>query len=145
MALKVVIDTNIAISGLLWMGLPNKILKLARDGFIDICSTETICEELAKVLEYSRFQKRLAELGLTCDEVIDYYMDIVTIYKENAKIDIIKADKSDNRFIEAALDSGCNIIITGDEHLLEIKEFKNITILKPKEFLEVYRRIGGRA
>ncbi|HLG28776.1 MAG TPA: putative toxin-antitoxin system toxin component, PIN family, partial [Candidatus Brocadiales bacterium] len=83
-----------------------------------------------------------AELGLTCEEVIDYYMDIVTIYKENAKVDIIKADKSDNHFIEAAMDSGCNIIITGDEHLLEIKEFKNITILKPKEFLEVYRRIG---
>lgn len=141
MKLKVVIDTNVAISGFLWGGFPNEILKLSRDGFIEICSTKTICEEFIKVLGYPKFQSRLAELNLTIEEVIDYYEDIVTFYIEETKVEIIKSDNSDNRFIEAAIDSGCNIIITGDEHLLELKECKDIIILKPNEFLEVYRKI----
>ena len=138
MKLKVVVDTNVAISGLLWYVLPNKILKLARDGFIEICTTRAIFTELIRVLEYTRFQERLGELGLTSTDLIDYYEDIVVFYKENAVVDIIRTDKSDNRFIEAAIDSGSNIIITGDEHLLKIKEYRDIAILTPKEFLEVY-------
>ncbi len=142
MRLKVIIDTNVAISGLLWKGLPNDILKLARDGFIEICSTKTIFEELVRVLGYNRFQKRFKELGLSIEDIVDYYEDIVGFYSENSKVDIIKTDDSDNRFIEAAIDSGSSIIITGDEHLLKIKEYRNIMILNPREFLEVYRRLS---
>lgn len=115
MRLKVVIDTNIA-----------------------ICSTKTVFEEFAKVIGYPRFQKRLAKLGLEVEEVIDYYEDMVSLYKENASTDVVKEDDSDNRFIEAAIDSDSCVIVTGDEHLLEIKEFNGIMILKPKEFLEAY-------
>jgi putative PIN family toxin of toxin-antitoxin system len=139
--LRVVIDTNVVISGLLWGGLPNGILKLARDGIIEVCSTKTICEELAKVLEYPRFEKRLAELSLTKEDAVDYYEDIVTLYKENASIEVVKNDPNDDRFIEAALDSGCSIIISGDEHLLEMKEYQGIMMLSPREFWEVYERI----
>ena len=140
MKLKVVIDTNIAISGLLWNGLPNKILRLARDGFIEVCSTRTTCEEFAKVLGYSRFQKRLDKLGLTKEEVVDYYEDIVMFYEENASIRVVTKDPNDDRFIEAALDSACNMIISGDEHLLEIKEYQGIMILSAREFWEVYEK-----
>lgn len=141
MKLKVVIDTNVAVSGLLWGGVPNEILKLARDGFIEVCTTKTIIEEFIKVLGYPKFQKRLTDLNLSIEEVVDYYEDIVSLYKENAITDIVKEDDSDNRFIEAAIDSNSNIIISGDDHLLDIKEYKSIMILRPKEFLEVYKRL----
>lgn len=139
--MKIVIDTNIAVSGLLWKGAPNNILKLARDGFIEISSTKTVCEELKKVLAYTRIQKRLAELGFTRDEAIQYYQNIVSFYKEVSKVNIVKVDKSDNRFLEAAVDSRSAIVVSGDAHLLKIKEYKSILIITAQEFLKLYEML----
>lgn len=141
MKIKAVIDTNVAVSGLLWKGTPNDILILAREGEIELCCTDFMIEELRRVLYYERLQQRLMAIGVTCEEMVEYYRDIVTVYNEKSSVDTIKADVTDNRFIAAALDSGGYIIVSGDKHLLDLKEHEKVQILNPVEFLYLYREL----
>lgn len=141
MKLKVVIDTNIAISGLLWKGAPNAIIKLARGGEIQLCCTEDMLDELKRVLKYEKFQQRMDRMGITKDDVLNYYMDIVSLYSGETKVDIIKTDPADNRFIEAAIVSKAFIIVSGDKHLLDLKEFEKIQILDSSAFMKLYEEL----
>ncbi|MEW6419089.1 MAG: putative toxin-antitoxin system toxin component, PIN family [Nitrospirota bacterium] len=144
MKIKVIIDTNVAVSGLLWKGAPNDILRLAREGEIELCCTSFMIDELQKVLYYERLQERMKAIGVTQEELIDYYQDIVTAYDENSCVDIIKADDTDNKFIAAALDSGAYIIVSGDRHLLDLKEHRKVQILTPVEFLYFYQELKAK-
>jgi putative PIN family toxin of toxin-antitoxin system len=69
---RVVIDTNVWISGLLWKGLPWHVLRLAEENRIEIVVTLPMLEELETVLHYSRLQPRCLELGLEITDLIAY-------------------------------------------------------------------------
>ncbi|TVP70191.1 MAG: putative toxin-antitoxin system toxin component, PIN family [Leptolyngbya sp. LCM1.Bin17] len=60
--MKVVLDTNVWISGLLWHGTPNRILTLVRQGAIEALVTESLLDEIATTLAYSKLQPRLQQL-----------------------------------------------------------------------------------
>ena len=62
--MRVVIDTNIWVSGLLWRGAPWRLLRLAERGEIELCMSPEMLEELHKVLSYERLQPHLDRLGL---------------------------------------------------------------------------------
>ncbi|WP_425274152.1 PIN domain-containing protein [Thermoanaerobacter siderophilus] len=53
------------------------------------------------------------------------------------KIEVIKEDPKDNIFLECALEGSCDFIVTGDNHLLQLKEYKNIKIVKAEEFVTI--------
>ncbi|MDD5650889.1 MAG: putative toxin-antitoxin system toxin component, PIN family [Candidatus Nanoarchaeia archaeon] len=133
--MRVVLDTNIFISGIFWGGIPNKIiLEWKNKSFILISSLETI-NELIRVLK--DFKIRLD------DEIIDTWIDLITTNSEivliEDKLDIVKNDKSDNKFLETAEIGQADYLITQDDHLLNIKEYKNIKILTPLEFLKILK------
>ncbi len=56
------------------------------------------------------------------------------------EVNIVKDDVSDNKFVEAAVIGKADYIITQDNHLLKIKEFKGIKILTPKDFLDIVKK-----
>ena len=53
------------------------------------------------------------------------------------RVNVIKRDLSDNKFLEAALEAKADFIITGDHHLLELREFRGVKILSPSDFLKL--------
>jgi len=67
--MRVVVDTNVAVSALLWPGPPNQILKWARDGILEIVACEEATAELRRVLQYDRFAQRLSMLETNAAEV----------------------------------------------------------------------------
>ena len=67
--MKVVVDPNVVVSGLLWEGPPNDILKWARDGFLVLVACQETVKELARILQHKKFQSRLSTLGMSADEV----------------------------------------------------------------------------
>ena len=142
--MKVVIDTNVAISGLLWSGPPNQILKWSRDGLLKTFGCEATTAELKTVLRYEKFSKRLAALDTTSEKVFAYFMNLIH-YVPTPKIipDIIKADPFDNIFLALALQNKTHLIISGDEHLLEQKKYQGIQIVTPKEACSVIETICG--
>lgn len=136
--MRVVIDTNVAISGLLWSGPPNQILKWARNDMLRIITCEATTAELNKVLQYGKFSKRLVALNTTPAEVLAYYMNLV-FYVPAPKIipEIIIEDPFDNIFLSLASENNAHLIISGDKHLLELKEYKAIQIVAPNEACSV--------
>ena len=55
----------------------------------------------------------------------------------NSKLDLVKADPDDNKIIECAIDGNVDFLITKDRHLLDLKKYKGIKIIKPEEFLKI--------
>ena len=142
--MKVVIDTNVAISGLLWSGPPNQILKWCRDGLLKTFGCEKTTAEVQSVLRYEKFSKRLAALDTTSEEVFAYFMNLIHFVPTPKTIPhIIKADPFDNIFLALSLENQTHLIISGDDHLLEQKKHQGIQIVTPKEACRVIEAIFG--
>jgi putative PIN family toxin of toxin-antitoxin system len=143
--LKIIIDTNVTISGLLWGGAPNQILKLCRSEVVRILECKETLDEVKNVLQYPKFSERLSALGATAIEVFAYFMNLTTYVPSPETIpDVIKQDPFDNIFLGLASENRSSIIVSGDRHLLEFESYKGIQIVTPSEGVRVilyhYRR-----
>ncbi len=135
---KVVLDTNIFISAFGWKGKPRKILKLVEEGKIQSFTSPDIIEEIKKVVSY----KRLGfPVGLQAEiiEFVYFYSDIVT---PKEKLEVIKEDPDDNKFLECAVESEAKYIISGNKHLLELRTFREIEVLTVNEFSRAAKITG---
>jgi putative PIN family toxin of toxin-antitoxin system len=74
--MKVVTDTNVAISGLLWGGPPNEILKMARSRSLSVLACDETVQELKRAITYKKFRRRLAELKMSGDDVYAYFVNL---------------------------------------------------------------------
>ena len=136
--MKVVVDTNVAVSGLLWEGAPNDILKWARDGFLVLMACQETVKELARILQYKKFQSRLSTVGMSADEVSAYYMNLVRFVPNPKELpDVIPEDPLDNLFLALASESKAQLIVSGDHHLLGLASHKGIQIVTPNEACKV--------
>ncbi|MFC1840578.1 putative toxin-antitoxin system toxin component, PIN family [Thermodesulfobacteriota bacterium] len=136
--MKIVIDTNVMISGLLWGGAPNQILKFCRDGIVSVIECDETINEVKSVLQYPKFSGRLSALGVTAIEAFAYCMNLV-IYVPSPNIipDVVKEDPFDNTFLGLATENSASLIVSGDSHLHVIESYKNIQIVTPSEAVTV--------
>lgn len=127
---RVVIDTNIIVSALIFGGNSEKIVKkLINKELLAFTSPQLISElldVLSKKFKYSERDLIITKIQLT--EITK------TVYPDK-EIKIAR-DVKDNKVIEAAVEGKCGFIITGDKDLLEIRKYKRIKILTPREFLD---------
>jgi len=132
MRYRVVFDTNIYISAILFGGVPEKVLNLAHSEVVDIFISKQILAEIIKVLQFkfgwSRTQ--LAEVEAEIKR-LTYKID------SKSKVKVVKSDPEDNKFLEAAIGSKSEFIISGDKHLLDLKSYKNIKIITAKTFFDL--------
>lgn len=132
--MRAVVDTNVVVSGLLWGGPPNQILKWARDAVLEIIICEEISAEVKRVIQYKRFSQRLSVLDTTPNEVIAYFMNLVTFVPTPQFIPkVIHKDLFDNIFLALASENKAHLIISGDKHLLDMKEYNDIPVVTPSE------------
>ncbi len=132
--MRVVLDTNVLISGIFFSGPPAKILSHWRKGnFIAVISEPII-------LEYTRVAKEISQ-KFTQIEITE----ILGLFILNSEIidpgglEIRECeDLADNKFLECAIAGGCEVIVSGDKHLLKMSEFHGVKILKPRDFLDKY-------
>jgi len=130
--IKVVLDTNVFISALFWKGAPYQIFREILKGAILNFVSPQILKELKERLLY--------KFKLPLEKVKEYLETVVfnsKITYPKKKLNIVKKDPSDNKIIECALEAKASFIISGDRHLLEIREYKGIKIISPKEFLSL--------
>lgn len=133
---RVVFDTNIFISAIIFGGNPRAILELARAREIQLITSRAILLELAKKLHF-KFGWGQGEI----EEVVSGIGAFAPIVVPGKKVRKIKADPADNRVLEAALEARVEFIISGDKrHILPLKKFRNIVILSPVEFLKEVKR-----
>jgi len=133
---KVVIDTNVFISGFGWDGKPEAVLQLVEIGSIANFITSGTFEELKRVISYpklkfsSSLQTKILEFAFSYSQFVN----------SGRTVSLIKEDPDDNRFIECALSAHAAFIISGDPHLLKLGEFEGIRIVGPAEFLEMVEK-----
>ena len=135
--IRVVADTNIFLSGIFWKGnFSSQIIELWRNRRIDLISSIPIIEELTKNLK--SFKIKMDEDSV--QEWKNMILENSLLVEPEEEINIVKDDVSDDKFVEAAVTGKADYIITQDNHLLKIKEFRGIKILTPKEFLDIIKK-----
>jgi putative PIN family toxin of toxin-antitoxin system len=80
----------------------------------------------------------MPKFGLKPEEIEPIIRDLMAISKYvevRSKIDLVKADPTDNIFLNLAIDGQADVIVSGDHHLLDLKEFNNIPIISVRKFL----------
>jgi len=131
--IKVVLDTNVFVSALFWRGAPHQILKKIFRGAIFNSVSPQILEEI---------KERLLDKFKVPPEKVKEFLEIIVFNSEivypKKKLNIIKKDPSDNKILECALEARASFIVSGDKHLLEVKERNGIKIISPKEFLSQF-------
>ncbi|RLE07912.1 putative toxin-antitoxin system toxin component, PIN family [Candidatus Aerophobetes bacterium] len=129
---KVVVDTNVYISAILFGGNPEKIRRLSKEGRVELLISEAIIAEVAEVLR-RKFNWENWQISQTIDEI----REIATLVIPRQTLFIIKKDDNDNRILECAVEGKAQYIVSGDKHhLLPLKEYQGIRILTPAQFLE---------
>ena len=134
--MKVVVDTNVFISGIFWKGNSNKILNLWKEGRITTIVSAEMLSELTKVL--SDFKIKLPE------DMIKQWANMILsnsiLLEPKEKINAVKDDPKDNIFLEAAATGKAEYIITQDKHLLRLRTYQGIKIIRPEELLGIAKK-----
>lgn len=126
--MRIVVDTNVLISGLFFGGYPRKILEYIYEGVFSSCANDEIIEEYREVL--LRFKEKSFD-----DALLSRFFDSLIITKEKSNIKICR-DPHDNKFLSAAIDSNAIYVVSGDEDLLVLKKIKDIEIITAKELCD---------
>ncbi len=132
--MRIVIDTNVVISAIFWAGKPKKILNSARKGYITFLTSEFLLNELMDVLTAKNKPFKIGKRE--ANVIVKHLKDLAEIITTKSRISVCK-DDADNRVLECAIDGKADYIITGDRHLLDIKEIKGIKIINTAGFLKI--------
>ncbi|MBN2013809.1 MAG: putative toxin-antitoxin system toxin component, PIN family [Candidatus Altiarchaeota archaeon] len=138
--MKVVADTNVLVSALFWEGNERRVIHLAEEGEIELLISSGILEELKEVLWRDHFQLRLTDLNTRIDDVVNRLMSVSTLVDSTKRLNTILEDPADNRVLECAVAGKADYIVSGDSHLLSLREFKGIKIIKAKNLLEILKK-----
>ena len=132
--LKVVMDTNVFISGVFYSGPPYQILKAWQAGTIELVVSQEILDEYQRVGEILAEERRSIDLK----PILNFVIEHAKVYKPAKLKSPVCEDPDDDKFIACALSSGSGVIISGDKHLLNISGYQGIEVLKPRQFVDRY-------
>jgi putative PIN family toxin of toxin-antitoxin system len=134
--LKVVMDTNVFVSGVFFNGPPYRILKAWQSGEFELVISREILDE------YQRVGDVLAEEhpGIDLRSLLTFVLEHAKVFKPVKLKGRVCEDPDDDKFIACALASGSGLIISGDKHLLNVSGYQGIEVLKPREFVDQYLR-----
>ena len=136
---KLVLDSNVLISAVVFGGKPREILDLALKGRVEIAISNAILDEIDGVLGGNKFQYPEKIVRALIAE-IEGLADLV---EPGERINAIHDDPEDNRVLECAVASGAGVIVSGDSDLLALRTFGMASIMSPAEFLRWHKKNEG--
>lgn len=132
--MKVVFDTNILISAIGWSGRERRLLLHATSERYDLVISDKILKELVGVLQREKFShvdsKKISRF-------VDLLTRVSTVVIPEEHHDVIEEDPDDNMVLDCAVESDAEYIVSGDHHLLDLQEFKNIKIVESALFEQI--------
>jgi putative PIN family toxin of toxin-antitoxin system len=137
---RVVVDANVFVSGLILnSGIPFKILKAwERDLFLLITSLPMV-EEVRRVLQYPRIQKKYAVDDDTIRQVIGSLLKYSVLVTDLPDIKEIADDPQDDKVLATGVAGRAESVVTGDSHLLRLSQYRDIQIIIPRTFSEIMK------
>lgn len=133
--MRIVLDTNVVIAGMLWQGPPRHLLEAAIEGTIRLATSAALIEELARTLKYPKLAGRLASQGLSPGAIVARYALISDAVTPASITGTVAADPDDDEVLACALAAQADLIVSGDAHLLDLKTYQGIPIVAAAEAL----------
>ncbi len=138
--MRVVLDTNVFVSAIISArGAPGRILELWQEARLDILISLPILQELDRLLHYPKLQHRYH----LSEEDIQVFLLLIKkqaiLVTPTEQVTVIHGDPTNNRYLECALAGQAGVLVTGDQHLLELGEYQGVHILTPAGFLAFLR------
>jgi len=130
---KIVIDTNVIISGIYFGGIPKKLLETVLNNTYQIIISENIIYEYFDVIH--RMSKKRMSPDAAATQVLNKLISNAKIIEPGDIKTPSCEDPDDIKFLQAAIVSNAEFLISGDKHLLDVGKYKGGIVLKPKEFL----------
>ena len=132
--MRIVLDTNVLISGIFWTGIPSEILELWIHDKYQLLTTEPILEEYNNIL--CRVSKGKKENLVNAWMLFIVENGIVVNVRKKFKL---SADPDDDKFIDCAVSGNADFIVSGDAHLLDLKSVLNVKIIKPNTLVGFFK------
>jgi putative PIN family toxin of toxin-antitoxin system len=142
--LRLVLDTNVVLSALLWEGRPGELLDLAAGDAVRLFTSEHLIEELRNSLAKPRLATRLLATGLTPDEHAANYAAMTAVIEPSALKAPVARDRDDDHVLGCARGAAANAIVTGDDDLLSLGAWEAVAIMRVTECLAVVAELGRR-
>lgn len=138
--MRIVLDTNVVISGFLWSGTPKEILGLVEERTVVICANQEIIAEMERVLLYPKLKDIVSQIGKTPRGIINEFLEIIIMFPpivlaESSRLE----DRTDEKFLSCAVTADAAFIVSGDKHLLRLKTFRGVDIVSPNDFLRRFK------
>ena len=126
--MRLVLDTNIVVSGFIWGGVPRQVLDLGWNEHVTLFTSSVLLDELAEVLGRNKFAAMLASRETSSAFLMQRYSMLAKLVKPEA-IERTVRDADDDAVLACALAAQANLIVSGDADLLTLQEYQGIRIV----------------
>lgn len=139
--MRLVTDTNVVVSGLLWMGNPGRLLEAAALGHVTLYTSPALLAELTATLNTPKLSRPIVRSGMTLDDLLARYLNVAIVVQPAAVPRVVPNDADDDQVLACALAANAELIVSGDKHLLGLGgQYQGIRIVAPAEAVQL---IGG--
>ena len=138
--MRAIIDTNVLLSGFLWRSAPHTLLEQVRSGELTLVISPALLAELADVISRSKFDAILARSNTSRSHTLDELRRLAEVVEAPPLPQPVCRDPDDDAVLAAAIAGQVDLIVSGDNDLLVLKQYQNIPILSPADalgFIEV--------
>ena len=129
--MRVVPDTNVLVSAIVFRGPPGQLVELAAEGYLVLILSPPPIDELREVL-----RRKFGFSDAAAYHAETLLRRISVVVEPQREVAIIREDPEDNRVLEAALAGDADIIVSGDRHLLGLGKFGAVPVMSPRELLD---------
>lgn len=130
--MKIVVDTNVVVSGVFFGGPPGAVLEAWRDGSVELVVSLQILEEYRRVGE--EIEQRFP--GVSMAPFLNLVATHASIVEPVELVEPVTTDPDDDKLFACALAADCRLIVSGDKHVLAASEYRGVDVMKPRAFLE---------
>lgn len=134
--MRIVIDTNVLLSGLLWHSTPHALLNHARSGTAELVMSHALLEELAEVIARRKFAAILERTTRTPERILSEIQALAEIVVAPPLPLPVCRDPDDDAVLACALAAHADLIVSGDDDLLTLKEFQHIPIISAAQAMQ---------
>ena len=134
--MRLVLDTNVVASAVLWGGVPLLLLQAGREKRVDLFTSAALLAELTDILGRSKFDKKIAASTLTVDQLVDRYAALAALVRPTPT-PRIAPDPDDDVVIGTALAAKADLIVTGDKPLLSVADYQGVRLVGVSQALQI--------
>lgn len=135
--MKLVVDTNVLVSAFLWKGTPGRLIELAGEKECRLFTSRVLIDELAEVLQRKKLAKQVQATGFTAAQMLRNYQKLATTVTARRLAQQVSRDADDDAVLACALAAQVDLIVSGDDDLLVLKQFQEIRIVTPVQAVKM--------